>query len=159
MPRKKAAAVEVVEPEVVSTELALPATGELIDLADAPAVARAYTELAYLETRIRESKRVLRDALIAESRRRGTKTLRLAGGLVARIKTKKDIVWDLEELEKLHELGLPEERYNELVQETVSYKVSAVVAKQIAGANEDYAKVIEQARTDTEGESVEVGRS
>lgn len=149
---------ESVEAEVVSTELAIPATGELVSLEDAPACARVLNELALLETKIREAKRMLREALIAESQRQGTKTLHLAGGLVARIKTKKDIVWDLEELEKLRDLGLPEQRFNELVRETTEYKVSAQVANQLAGANPDYKQVIERAREDTVSESVEVSR-
>lgn len=158
MPRKKAAEVETVEAEVVSTELALPATGELISLEDAPACARAFNELAFLEMKIKEAKRVLRDALIAESHRQGTKTLHLAGGLVARRKTKKDIAWDLEQLEKLRDLGLPEARYNELVQEIVSYKISAKVANELAGANPDYKVVIEDAREDVASEYIEVSR-
>ena len=51
------------------------------------------------------------------------------------------------EVLELRDLGLPEERYGELVVATVTYKVNASVAKQIAGANPEYAKVIDRARS------------
>lgn len=87
--------------------------------------------------------------LIECARTMGTKTLDF-GHVKAMVYGGSTPDWDLEELAKLRDVGLPEERWNELVTETVSYKVNAAVAKQIAGANSAYAEVIARARRDVE---------
>jgi hypothetical protein len=84
--------------------------------------------------------------LIDESRRQGTKTLHLPAG-TAEITGGSAREWDLGTLLDLLELGLPEERYNDLVVATTTYKVDARVAKQLEAANPAYAKVIDAART------------
>ena len=84
--------------------------------------------------------------LLEESRRQGTKTLHLPSG-DAVITGGSEVEWDLDALEALRELGLPEGRFRELVVETISYKVDQRVAKQLSAANEAYARVIDAARS------------
>src|SRR5262245_9182104 len=125
-------------------------TGELIDPAD---VDRLSDFLAYL----REGKRALQEginiiqgAIVAEAERRGTKTIHLDDGRTASIGGGTEVVWDTEVLNELLEAGLPEERFNQLVTTVITYKVNANVAKSIAGANADYADIIDRARSTVE---------
>jgi len=62
------------------------------------------------------------------------------------VREKHEDMWLLDVLEELLEAGLPEERYNDLVIQEVSYKVSGLEAKRIAAANPEYASIIERAR-------------
>lgn len=132
-------------------EIANPITGELIRVDDPVSCAVAIAELRILEDRIKEVRRVLGSTLVTESFRLGSKTLHLPGAEVT-LTEKKEIVWDLEKLAELRDLGLPEERWADLVRTTVEEKVNASVAKQIAGNNPDYRAVIEAARTDHVGD-------
>lgn len=131
----------------MSTEIALPHSGELVDLGNPGFCARALNEIRALEQMLREAKQVLTEALVEEAARQGTKSLHLATGDVS-ISGGTVVEWDVEELDKLLDLGLPEERFDELVTQVVSYKVNAAVAKQISGANPDYAEIIQRARTE-----------
>jgi hypothetical protein len=85
--------------------------------------------------------------LLDESRRLGTKTLHLAEG-TATITGGSEIEWDVEILRRLIAVGLPDERWNELYVATVTYKVNALVAKQLEAANPAYAEIIRAARSD-----------
>jgi hypothetical protein len=128
-----------------------PATGELLSLDDARSCLFAIMEMRKLEQQIRNVKAVLSRAVGEEAARQGTKTLRFPG-ISASVATKNEIQWDLDQLGKLLDMGLPEERFAALVKTEVTYKVSAVEADRIAGANPEYATVIERARTDFPGE-------
>jgi hypothetical protein len=130
------------------TALVLPHSGELINLNDAPVVAGHLRELRDLESKIREAKGILTEALAAEAQRQGKKTLYLDTGKVEITGGPESYLqWDLDILEELLKAGLPEERWNELVTVEVSYKVDAAVAKQIEGAgNSDYALIVGRAR-------------
>lgn len=128
-----------------SREIVVPGTGELVNLDDAPAVARALAAVREFKGVVESARSTLEQALVDESVRAGSKTLRY-GGLVASIGADSELEWDVTELVKLRDLGLPEKRYGQLVTEEITYKVNAAVAKQIAAANPEYAKVIEQAR-------------
>jgi len=138
-----------------------PATGELMSLDDPRSCLFALRELRDLEDRIKTVKRILSGAVAEEAARQGTKTLHLPG-ISATVATKKEIQWDLDQLTKLVDLGLPAERFAALVKTEVTYKVSAAEADRIAKANPDYRVVIERARTDFEGDpyvtKVEVSR-
>lgn len=136
----------------VTEELVIRETGEVVDLEDARSCAQALHGIRNLEQNLREAKAILTDALIAESARVGTKTLH-AGNLTAIVSSNTETVWDIETLETLRDLGLPEETYNKLVKPEISYKVDGRVAKQIAGANPEYARVIEAAKTVVPGSS------
>ena len=133
------------------TELVVPEY--LLDLRTGEQLAPTAENAADLIGRLREYRREALTALqaceailIEASRVRGTKTLRY-GATTATIYGGPQTDYDLEVLAELRDLGLPEERWNALVKETVSYKVDARVAKQIEGSgNEDYARVIQASR-------------
>lgn len=134
----------------MSEELVIPGLGQLVDLADIPEVARTLDHVRDLERQLREIKTALTEAIVEASQREGTKTLHMEG-LTATIKSGTDIHYDAEAIEEgLRAAGMPEERIREVVVETITYKVSAVKAKQAAGANPAYAEIIEANRREIE---------
>lgn len=138
----------------MSTELAVPPilldpqTGQALEVnpENAAVVLHRIKDLYAL---IRDAKEMATHVLLDEMRRQGLKTMNV-GGLKVEQRTSKEIHWNLELLEELRKAGLPEERYNDLVRETVSYHVNANEAKRIAAANDTYRSIIEAARTDHE---------
>lgn len=132
------------------TELVVAGVGSVVNLDKPAEVAQALADVRALENALRDVKPILTGALVEESKRQGKKTLRF-GDLEVVISQSREIVWDLEVLAELLDAGMSEERYAELVTETVTYKVSAQEAKIIAGANPEYARIIERARTDHDG--------
>lgn len=130
-----------------SMELVVAGVGEIVDLGDAVACVQALATIRELESRLREAKAVLTDAVAEECKRRGTKTLDLPAGGKAVYADRVEVIWDIEVLETLRALGLPEDRFDALVKTEVTMKVDARVAGQLAGANPDYAEVIAAAKT------------
>lgn len=131
-----------------SMELVVPTTGEVVNLDDPMSVVSALTEIRDLESRLREIKGVLTDAIVAESRRQGTKTIELPDGRKAEVKGGEEVTWDSEMLERdLRALGMPEDRIREIVVEEVAYHVDTVKAKQAARANDEYALAVDAARS------------
>jgi hypothetical protein len=126
-----------------------PFSGQLINVSD-PATA---AEFVYA---LRTSKNVI-DKLIKQVttaaepafRQAGTKTLRF-GAIEMELKEPVSYDWDEEILHELVDAGLPEERYADLVKETVVRKVNQSVAKQLEASNEKYREIIERARTRVE---------
>lgn len=134
-----------------STELVgpiiLPVTGEIIDRADPVACGNALVELRNHKAMIQAAERELADAIIEQSTRLGTKTVRLGRGK-AIIKGGRETVYDPEKLEAgLRRAGMPEDRIREIVLETVTYRVAAVEAKRAAGANPVYARLVKRHST------------
>lgn len=124
-------------------ELVVPGIGEIVALDDPQAVVNALDGVRDLEHSLREVKSVLTASLIHEAMVQGTKTLHL-DGVDAIVKSGTKIEYDPMAIEAgLREAGMPEDRIREIVKETVSYSVSAVKAKQAAGANPAYAAIIE----------------
>ncbi len=140
----------------MSTDLALPLPTELVDVRTGELLPATPQNAIDLLAAAREMRgRILslvKDCeaiLLEESRRQGTKTLRL-GDTTATVTGGSDLEWDLETLLELRDLGLPEDRYDELVVARVEFKVDARVAKQLEASNEAYAAVIDRARTRVE---------
>lgn len=134
--------VEVYEDETII----LPHTGQVLAASDTKQCANALVELRQIEDAIREVKIVLTQAIVAESQRQGTKTLRF-GERKVEIRGGKSVLWDAHFLEiELRKAGMPEERIREIVKEEVSYKVDAREAKKAAGANPAYAVIVEAAQ-------------
>lgn len=133
-----------------STALAIPGTGEVLDLANPDDAALAYNRLAVLAEQVRDAQTHVRRALVAHAGDYGGNTMILDSAEV-KVTTGDSISWDLTELEKLKEFGLPTARWEQLVKTTttVERKVSATVAKQIAKAKPEYAAIIERACTRT----------
>ena len=136
----------------MSTDLIVPHSGELISREDTENCVRVLAEIRELEYRLKEAKRDLTFILSSEFSRQGSKTMEV-GDYKAVLQTKKDLVWDLEVLEELRALGLPEERMNALIKAEVTYNVNAFEAERIAGANPAYAEVIERARKEVPRQS------
>lgn len=131
---------------VAAREISLP-DGQLLDLANIPAVARTYDDLQRLKAMIREAEGMLKEALIKHSSELGQKTYDVEGAKVE-IKGGSETRYDAQEIKRaLTEAGMPEKRVKEVVRETIEYKVSAVEAKRAARASEDYAEIIEQHST------------
>lgn len=132
-----------------SQELVLPTTGEIIDLTDAPACVNALDSIRDYESRIRELKAVLTRAIIEEATRLGVRSIELENGDRAEISPATETVYDAQALEAgLREAGMPEERIRDIIEETVSYKVSANEVKKAAKANPMYGAVAEATRTE-----------
>lgn len=132
-------------------DIVLPHSGEVIRAEDATACVVALDDLRSMERHIAQAKRALSDAIAAECRRQGTKSIKIKGGRRAEIRGGPEKAYDAEALERdLRALGMPEERLREIVTETVTYGVSAKEAKRAAGANEDYARAVERNTTEIE---------
>lgn len=131
---------------MTGTELILPASGELIDITDPAACARALYELRELKDRIKEIESVLKETVFDESLRQGGKTLHFEGGFTAKISTPNETRWDYSVLLELIDAGLPEERFNELVMIEQTYKVDGSIIRQLQGANPAYAEIIGRAK-------------
>ncbi len=127
-----------------------PVTGELIPAEDVNGVAEAVKGLRELKAQIADAIADATVILVAESKRQGTKTLALQD-VTVEIRGGTETAWDVQELRtNLEALQIPEERLRALIKTEVTYKVDARVAKQLAGANEDYAAVLESAKTTVE---------
>lgn len=136
------------EVERYEGELALPHSGELIDLTSPAQCADAYQAIQAMEARLAEAKRMLARAAAHHAGIEGTRTIRLTGGRVARVKGGPETVYDAEAIERgLRRAGMPEDRIAEIVTTEVTYKVKAMEAKRAAGANPKYARVIKRAST------------
>lgn len=150
------AGLEEVEPVSVEVErierreqIVLPHSGELIDPHDPRQCIVALDDLRAMERHIGEAKRALSEAIAAEARRQGTKSISIAGGRRAEIRGGPEKAYDAEALERdLRAAGMPEERLREIVTETVTYSVVAREAKRAAAANEDYARIVERNTTE-----------
>lgn len=127
-------------------ELPNPLTGELVPLGDVPAVCGAIVMLDERIDLLLAAKRAFAEACVDESKRIGKKTLRPAGYEV-KVGADTELEWDATVLlEQLPKAGLPEERLAELVTTTVEYKVNGSVAREVAGASDAYAAIIESAK-------------
>lgn len=125
-------------------ELAIPVIGEVVNLEDADSVALAYDRLLDLERQLRDAKGFLRSKLVEHAAAYGGNTMRLDHAEV-KVTTSDEIQWNLNVLRELLAAGLPDGRWQELVETTVDVKVKAAVARQIAKANPVYAEIIGRA--------------
>lgn len=130
-----------------SLALVVPTTGELVSLDDPQQCVNTLLEIRELEERVRELKRALSEAIAEHSRMAGTKTLTF-GDMTASVGSRSKVLWDVEVLEELLAAGLPAERFDQLVTAEVTYKVNLKVANSIASSNEEYAAIIERAKSE-----------
>ncbi len=88
--------------------------------------------------------------LVSESARRGTKTLNV-GNVSVTLTGGAGVAYDAEDLmEALRIAGCPEDRIEQAVVATVSYKVNRAVLRQLGAANPDYQAAIELAEMPVE---------
>ncbi len=127
------------------TDLQDVATGEVLP-ATVENAGRVITAARDMKGRIGEVIAQATAYLADEAARQGTKTLRdgnatvtLSGGLT-------DDYDPVDLMNALREAGCPEERIDEAVVATVSYKVNKSVLRQLSGANIAYRAAIEEAR-------------
>lgn len=135
---------------MTSTELVAPAalldvrSGELVE-ATPDKAAELLVVARQLKSQINDSVKACEYVLREESQRQGTKTLHLPNA-TAVISGGSELAWDIDVLNELRAAGLPEDRFNELVVATVTYRVNAAVAKQLEAANDAYAEIVGRAR-------------
>lgn len=127
-----------------------PATGEIISAADIPHVVDFLAQIRDHAKLVQEARKHAEQILAEHARQVGAKTFEVDGRKVE-VRDGDKTEYDPDILEQLLELGLPEERWNALVRQEVSYKVDGRVAKQIASANEAYGEVVRNAARTTPG--------
>lgn len=127
--------------------MVFPTTGELIALDDPGQCARALYEIAELKWKIREMERRLREVMLEESIRIGSKTLHFPNGVTAKISTPAETQWDYHVLAELVQVGLPADRFEALVMAELTYKVNQSISRELSGANPVYAEIIDRAKT------------
>lgn len=140
---------EVETVEAVSSALVLP-NGTVIDTENILEVVDAIRDLDLLKAQVTSARRHLVEFVMEERRRTGSSATMHVGNATITISAAREIVWDMETLGRLREVGLPESVWDELVTTTITEKVNATVATRIAKANDSYAAIIEAARTDHE---------
>ncbi len=133
---------------VVHNDVAIPGTGELVNLDDPVSVARALDGLREYERVVREVKEVLTERLREERRALGVRQLDYPDfGLSVRFSADTETRYDAEGLEdRLRAAGMPEARISDIVVQTVERKVRAVEAKRAAAVNPAYAEAVELSR-------------
>lgn len=127
-------------------EVLNPITGELIEVADREKMAGAFEALRELKANADVALARFTEAVVEEVARIGSRTLTGDGGLKLVLGPDTEVEWDVPALSALRDAGLPEERMNDLVKTTVTFKVDAAVAKQLSSANPAYAAIIEAAK-------------
>jgi hypothetical protein len=134
--------------EAHSTELVLAHSGQLVNLDDLTQVASAYEEVSRIKQALTEADRLLRESFAHHARMNGTKTLYVDGVGKFEVKGSERTEYPdpLSLAEALLAAGMPQEVVNEIVVETVSYKVDARRAARAAAANPEYAEIIERWR-------------
>jgi hypothetical protein len=132
----------------IPAELPNPLTGELIRTSDLQAVGATIEALRSHKRKVDEAIAAFSAVVVEESHRQGSRTLNV-GATVLEVSPEWTTDWDITELAKLLAVGLPDERYNQLVKTEVNFKVDGRVARQLAGASPKYAAIIEAAKVRT----------
>jgi hypothetical protein len=127
------------------TEVIDPFTGSLVDVSDPQVAAEFLDALRGSKETITKLVHAVEEMLATEFERQGTRTIN-AGGWELEQRESVSFEWDEQELQKLLDAGLPEERYMEFINQTVSIRPKQNIAKQLE-TNPAYAVIIEQART------------
>lgn len=138
---------------MTSTEMMIP-TGEVLDVSKMPDAATALDALREMKHQINEQIHFIEQVVGEEMARTGSQTINVGRVALVR-KVTKDYDWDLEELAKLEDLGLPRERLEQLIVPVYDTKVKLNVAREIAAASPAYKQVIEDARV-VKGERISV---
>ena len=131
-------------------EVVLP-SGEIIDLSDPDACAKALVVVREQEQHLREVKSWITDVFAEEALRRGENVVPLSDGTSVTVKKNYETTWDAEQLEEdLRAAGMPEDRIAQIIVQEVTHTVKAVEANKAKKANPAYAEAIERARSQTD---------
>lgn len=126
-------------------ELVIHHTGEVINLEDPNATAQALRHVRDLRESLRDTERILVDALVTHSTILATKTMHLNATTV-KVAGDTITLYDADKIEEgLLTAGMPPQRVSEIVREqvTVVKKVNGTEAKKAARMNPAYAAVID----------------
>ena len=124
-------------------------TGQIIDLREPAEVANALSDVREAKRQLDAIRQLLEDVLRLESSRQGTKTLHLEDGLTAVVSGGNRPEYDLPVLaDMLRDAGLPEDRLEQLIVATISYRLDQSVARQLRSANPAYAAALDACRRD-----------
>jgi hypothetical protein len=135
---------ELVRGNMVTVGVIVPGTGEIMRIEDPEGVADALTALDELIEQMKEAKRVVTEKAIDFSMEQGTRTLTLDDGRKVVLSSGETTVYDADEMiAALAEAGMPEDRINEIVVPTTTYKVNGSKAKSASSANPAYRAAIE----------------
>lgn len=137
------------EPYQSVVEVVDPFTGSLVDVSDPMRAAEFLDALRQSKDTITKVIKAVEEIQRAEFERQGTKTIH-AGRWDLELEDQVTYEWDEQVLQELLDAGLPEERYHDLVQTTVSVKVRQNIAKQLEATNETYREIVQRARTRVE---------
>lgn len=122
-----------------------PFTGEAVDCSDLAVGGEFVDLLREAKTKIDDTIRQAQNVMLAEMSRMGQGTVRVGRVQVEKV-TKTEYVYDYDLLATLVELGLPEQRYREVVKQITEEKVDRRALLQVAAADpEKYGKVIDAA--------------
>jgi hypothetical protein len=122
----------------MSDRIVMP-TGEIVEPEDLDGLIRAYRELKLQNEANRDTMGAIRDCLAYLSSQNGSRTLEAESG-TAEITFRRKYTWHVDRLEKLKGMGLPPDRYAEMVRYVP--KVNVRVADQVARTNPEYAATI-----------------
>ena len=128
----------------------IPLLGLVVALDNPNEVALAMQAVRNAKRQLDEVRANLEAILVDEAARQGTKTLHLDKAEVV-VTGGPTTEYDIEELLKLRDAGLPEERYDKLVKTQVTYTVDKSVIRQLLGSgNEQYVAIIGRAAQSVE---------
>lgn len=130
---------------IESTEIIDPMSGQVVDAADPVKAAELLDAMRQSKLILDQAIRRVTEVLSHEFERQGTRTIN-AGPWELESKETASFEWDMEELEKLKDAGLPDDRFGEFVNATITYKPKQNIAKQLE-TNPAYRVIIEEART------------
>lgn len=142
--------VPVEEPGASMEMVLIPRTGEVIDPRDTAACVNALDDLRRLGFEIAAAKRALSQA-VAEHRQLVGKNTFTVGGRAVEVKGgEKKTIDPLILGRGLREAGMPEERVDDIVQPSVTFKVDARAAQQAGKTNPKYQAALDRATTTEE---------
>jgi hypothetical protein len=135
--------------EEAPREVVDPFTGELVTRTDLPAAVKLVRTIRDTEERFKAIKAWVTDAFTEKADSEAQWTYHIAGMTVSvDPPTATNLTWDTEELKKLKPL-LGEERFRDLVHETIVYEPQTWKLKNAAKAGGEIAAIIERAQKRT----------
>lgn len=145
--KKEGAVSELQALEKRETAALVPLLGLVVDLNEPRQVAQALSAVRDAKRKLDSVRAELEAILADEAARQGIKTFHY-GDVDVVITGGPTVEWNIEKLQELLDVGLPQERMDALIKTTVTYSVNASVAKQIAASgNEAYAEIVEASKS------------